>query len=263
MGAGAVPAQDIPIRRSAPAASQLGEQTLSILVGRASPLRCTTRPTGRSPAGPARRVRLQGRAGRRTAMCDSHALPGSGAGPGALLRYWRAGRLGGPLVRLLISGAVPGVVIGAVIRVFAVPGLLAFHLLILMLLPLGLGLWTGTWHQPAATRQPSLRAATALAWPSAFPENAASLALHQCVGFRVIGTRERIGHYHGRRRHVVLVERRSPPSPEHRRPCSGSFGRLGGSTTACTAPLPLASGRCRPRCASRWCPRAACRPCAG
>ncbi|QGV81881.1 GNAT family N-acetyltransferase [Streptomyces ficellus] len=43
-----------------------------------------------------------------------------------------------------------------------------------------------------------------------FPENTASLALHQRVGFRVIGTRERIGRHHGVWRDVVLLERRSP-----------------------------------------------------
>ncbi|WP_206343564.1 GNAT family N-acetyltransferase [Streptomyces mesophilus] len=43
-----------------------------------------------------------------------------------------------------------------------------------------------------------------------FPENTASLELHQRLGFRRIGTRERIGRRHGRWRDVVLVERRSP-----------------------------------------------------
>jgi L-amino acid N-acyltransferase YncA len=43
-----------------------------------------------------------------------------------------------------------------------------------------------------------------------FPENAASLALHQRTGFRVVGVRERIGRHHGRWRDVVLLERRSP-----------------------------------------------------
>lgn len=42
-----------------------------------------------------------------------------------------------------------------------------------------------------------------------FPENTASLALHRRAGFRVIGTRERIGRHHGLWRDVVLVERRS------------------------------------------------------
>jgi L-amino acid N-acyltransferase YncA len=43
-----------------------------------------------------------------------------------------------------------------------------------------------------------------------FPENAASLALHQRCGFRVVGRRERIGAHFGRWRDVVLIERRSP-----------------------------------------------------
>ncbi|MCB5168875.1 N-acetyltransferase family protein [Streptomyces bambusae] len=43
-----------------------------------------------------------------------------------------------------------------------------------------------------------------------FPENTASLALHARAGFRIIGTRERIGRHHGVWRDVVLLERRSP-----------------------------------------------------
>ncbi|UQA97592.1 GNAT family N-acetyltransferase [Streptomyces halobius] len=43
-----------------------------------------------------------------------------------------------------------------------------------------------------------------------FPENTASLALHERAGFRVIGTRERIGRHRGAWRDVVLLERRSP-----------------------------------------------------
>jgi phosphinothricin acetyltransferase len=42
-----------------------------------------------------------------------------------------------------------------------------------------------------------------------FPENTASLRLHDRAGFRVIGTRERIGRHHGVWRDVVLLERRS------------------------------------------------------
>jgi L-amino acid N-acyltransferase YncA len=42
-----------------------------------------------------------------------------------------------------------------------------------------------------------------------FPENQPSLDLHQAAGFRLIGTRERIGQHDGRRRDVTLVERRS------------------------------------------------------
>ncbi|HEY7575573.1 MAG TPA: GNAT family N-acetyltransferase [Thermoanaerobaculia bacterium] len=41
------------------------------------------------------------------------------------------------------------------------------------------------------------------------PENAASLAIHERCGFRVVGTRERLGQLDGRWRDVVLLERRS------------------------------------------------------
>jgi phosphinothricin acetyltransferase len=43
-----------------------------------------------------------------------------------------------------------------------------------------------------------------------FPENTPSLALHRRCGFRVVGTRERIGELDGVWRDVVLLERRSP-----------------------------------------------------
>jgi phosphinothricin acetyltransferase len=43
-----------------------------------------------------------------------------------------------------------------------------------------------------------------------FPENVASLALHEQAGFRAVGTRQRIGRHHGHWRDVVLIERRSP-----------------------------------------------------
>ena len=43
-----------------------------------------------------------------------------------------------------------------------------------------------------------------------FPENTASLSLHERAGFRRVGTRERLGRHHGRWRDVLLLERRSP-----------------------------------------------------
>lgn len=43
-----------------------------------------------------------------------------------------------------------------------------------------------------------------------FPENTASLALHQGCGFRVVGRRERIGQMGDRWRDVLFLERRSP-----------------------------------------------------
>ena len=42
-----------------------------------------------------------------------------------------------------------------------------------------------------------------------FPENAASVAVHQRCGFRVVGMRERLGEMNGRWRDVMLLERRS------------------------------------------------------
>jgi len=42
-----------------------------------------------------------------------------------------------------------------------------------------------------------------------FPENRASIALHERVGFRRVGVRERIGQREGRWRDTVLLERRS------------------------------------------------------
>jgi phosphinothricin acetyltransferase len=41
-----------------------------------------------------------------------------------------------------------------------------------------------------------------------FPENAASLALHQTCGFRIVGRRERLGKLNGIWRDVLFLERR-------------------------------------------------------
>jgi phosphinothricin acetyltransferase len=43
-----------------------------------------------------------------------------------------------------------------------------------------------------------------------FPENEASIRLHERVGFRVLGVREKLGRRDGIWRDVVLLERRSP-----------------------------------------------------
>lgn len=42
-----------------------------------------------------------------------------------------------------------------------------------------------------------------------FPENAASVAIHTACGFRIVGTRERLGQHHGRWRDALFLERRS------------------------------------------------------
>jgi uncharacterized membrane protein YfcA len=72
------------------------------------------------------------------------------AGPGALWRYHRQRQSGGRLTRLLIAGTLPGVIAGAVLRVFIAAGNDVFHLLAAaLLLPLGLWLLAG---QRRATR---------------------------------------------------------------------------------------------------------------
>jgi L-amino acid N-acyltransferase YncA len=43
-----------------------------------------------------------------------------------------------------------------------------------------------------------------------FPENTASIALHQAFGFRTVGVRERIARLDGQWRDTVVIERRSP-----------------------------------------------------
>ncbi|MGW5000770.1 TSUP family transporter [Streptomyces hydrogenans] len=82
------------------------------------------------------------------------------AGPGALWRYRRDGALRGGLARRLVAGTLPGVVLGAAIRVFALPGPGVFRLLIAALL-LPLGLWLC-----ARTLVPSQRRSSVEAEPS-------------------------------------------------------------------------------------------------
>ena len=43
-----------------------------------------------------------------------------------------------------------------------------------------------------------------------FPENGASIAVHQRCGFRIVGVREKLGRRDGLWRDVLLLERRSP-----------------------------------------------------
>lgn len=55
----------------------------------------------------------------------------------------------------------------------------------------------------------SERAGTWTLQAGIFPENTASLRLHEACGFRVVGRRERLGELNGRWRDVLLLERRS------------------------------------------------------
>jgi uncharacterized membrane protein YfcA len=90
------------------------------------------------------------------------------AGPGALWRYRRDGALRGDLARRLVLGTLPGVVVGATIRVFALPGPDVFRLLIAVLL-LPLGLWlclralTPAHHRPPPAGELPPRTLTGLA----------------------------------------------------------------------------------------------------
>jgi uncharacterized protein len=60
------------------------------------------------------------------------------ATPGGLYRYWRTGALRGGLARTLALGTLPGVIVGAVIRVEYLAGPTAFLIVVaLVLLPLG------------------------------------------------------------------------------------------------------------------------------
>ncbi|WP_434740135.1 TSUP family transporter [Micromonospora sp. SH-82] len=92
------------------------------------------------------------------------------AGPGALLRYRRGGALTGPLTRLLLVGTLPGVVVGAVVRVFLVPGPDAFRLVVAAIL-FPLGLWL------------CLRAAATRPWPTGpAPSRPRLISLSALVG---------------------------------------------------------------------------------
>ncbi|GID27685.1 sulfite exporter TauE/SafE family protein [Paractinoplanes brasiliensis] len=82
------------------------------------------------------------------------------SGPGALLRYGRNGQFAGPLARLLLAGTLPGVVIGACVRVFLVPGPGAFRIVAgAVLLPLGLWLCVRA-LRPGRPDRPPLRSRT-------------------------------------------------------------------------------------------------------
>jgi len=75
------------------------------------------------------------------------------ATPGALLRYRSQGQWGDPLVGQLVRATLPGVVFGALIRVYLVPGVQLFRLVgAAVLPPLGLWLW---WRDPARQAEPA------------------------------------------------------------------------------------------------------------
>jgi uncharacterized membrane protein YfcA len=73
--------------------------------------------------------------------------------PGALVRFQREGRLGGPLTRLLVAGTLPGMVAGAAIRAELLSGGEAFLVVIAAVL-VPLGAWLA-FVAPAAPAAPA------------------------------------------------------------------------------------------------------------
>ena len=86
------------------------------------------------------------------AVTPTNLLDNVVAGPGALARYRHQGQLIGPLARQLVAGTVPGVILGAVIRVYFAAGPRLVRLLAAaVLLPLGVWLYPRPLAQPIPT----------------------------------------------------------------------------------------------------------------
>jgi uncharacterized membrane protein YfcA len=93
------------------------------------------------------------------AVTPTNLLFNVAATPGALLRFWHERRPVGALARLLIAGTLPGVLIGATLRVELLSGERAFTLVAAgVLLPLGLWLMLGGQRLARPRPRPSARA---------------------------------------------------------------------------------------------------------
>jgi uncharacterized protein len=78
--------------------------------------------------------------------------------PGGLLRFWHERRLLNPLTWMLVAGTLPGVIVGAVIRVELLSGGRAFDFVAAgVLLPLGLWLVLGSQRIPRPRPEPTAR----------------------------------------------------------------------------------------------------------
>lgn len=89
------------------------------------------------------------------AVTPTNLLFNAFAVPGSLLRFAREGRLFGPLGLLLLLGTLPGVIVGAVLRVEVLSGGHAFMLIASgVLLPLGLWLLLGSQRIPPERPEP-------------------------------------------------------------------------------------------------------------
>ena len=75
------------------------------------------------------------------------------ATPGALWQYWRQGQRGGRLLRPLLVGTLPGVVVGSIIRVELLPAPRPFDVAVaLVLLPIGSWLLVAPRPEPLGHR---------------------------------------------------------------------------------------------------------------
>jgi uncharacterized membrane protein YfcA len=97
------------------------------------------------------------------------------ATPAALYRYWRQKQTGGHLALLLITGTLPGVIAGSVIRVELLPGPAVFDLVIAAVL-LPLGIWL------ALTRPPRQDRPAHPPWRIPVPAMVSVAAAVGCVG---------------------------------------------------------------------------------
>jgi uncharacterized membrane protein YfcA len=87
------------------------------------------------------------------------------ATPGGVWRYWRSGALRWPLARTLLAGTLPGVVLGAVIRVELLPDQRVFLLVAAAVLgPLGAWLLLGSPGRRQTARPPATAGLRALAF---------------------------------------------------------------------------------------------------
>jgi uncharacterized membrane protein YfcA len=88
------------------------------------------------------------------AVTPTNLLFNVAAVPGGLLRFWHERRLVNHLTWLLVAGTVPGVIVGAIIRVEWLSGGRAFELIAAgVLLPLGL--WLALGSQRLARNRPA------------------------------------------------------------------------------------------------------------
>ncbi len=108
------------------------------------------------------------------------------ATPGALVKYARHGRLWTPLTRLLVLGTLPGVVVGAVLRVFVVPGPTVFRLLVASVL-LPLGIWLLVQPRKPAEEGALPGADTAFSDPSPIERRSARWIVAMAVVVGIIG----------------------------------------------------------------------------